>query len=109
MTTASQAVLTEPNALEDAAASLTASAPTRTLTAAQVRAIRTAMHTFVEEDLAFGSGRSTRRWCVRCKAERPAAGSISYECGDLCNACATDYELTRARGLVWSPREFLSL
>jgi hypothetical protein len=80
----------------------------RVLTAAQVRAIRTAMHTFVEEDLAFGRAKAGRRWCARCAAHRPAAGFVAYESGDLCNECATDYELARARGLVWSVGEFLA-
>lgn len=106
MTTARQVVLPNPPELEVPPAP--GLAQPRTLTAAQVRAIRTAMYTFVEEDLAFGAARPTRRWCVRCNADRPAAGFISYECGDLCNACATQYELSRARGLVWSPTEFLA-
>ena len=109
MTTARPAVLPNPSRTEVSSAPLAYPDAPRTLTAAQVRAIRAAMHTFVEEDLAFGSTRPARRWCVRCKGDRPAAGFIDYECGDLCNACATDYELSRARGLVWSPHEFLSL
>ena len=79
----------------------------RTLTAAQERAIRTAMQIFVEEDLAFGARRAALRWCVRCAAERPGAGSIDYECGSLCNPCATAYELARAQGLVRTPAQFL--
>jgi hypothetical protein len=82
-------------------------AETRTLTAAQVRAIRTVMQIFVEEDLAFGTRRSAPRWCARCEAERPGAGSIDYDCGSFCNPCATEYELARARGMVHTPREFL--
>ncbi|MGD9895445.1 MAG: hypothetical protein AB7R89_12150 [Dehalococcoidia bacterium] len=109
MTTARQVVLPIPPEMEVSPAPASGPAQPRTLTAAQVRAIRTAMYTFVEEDLAFGAARPARRWCVRCNADRPAAGFISYECGDLCNACATQYELSRARGLVWSPNEFLAL
>lgn len=107
MTTARPIVL--PNPPEPEVSPASGPAQPRTLTAAQVRAIRTAMYTFVEEDLAFGATRPARRWCVRCQEDRPAAGFISYECGDLCNACATQYELSRARGLVWSPNEFLAL
>ncbi|MGH2588422.1 MAG: hypothetical protein ACRDJE_26170 [Dehalococcoidia bacterium] len=94
-----------PDPRDAEAPRLTAAA--RTLTAAQVRAIRTAMQIFVEEDLAFGRGKSAHRWCVRCEGERPAAGFIAYEGGDLCNECATLYEIARAQGLVLSPREFL--
>lgn len=100
-----------PHRSESPATAVQAAAPqpeVRVLTAAQVRAIRTAMHTFVEEDLAFGGARACRRWCARCAAHRPAAGFVAYESGDLCNDCATDYELARARGLVWSVEEFLS-
>ena len=82
---------------------------TRNLTAAQVRAIRTVMQIFVEEDLAFGTRRSAQRWCVRCEGDRPGAGSIDYECGSFCNPCATDYELARARGVVRTPHEFLAI
>ena len=83
--------------------------PPRVLSAAQERAIRTAMLTFVEDDLAFGSLRRGRRWCVRCAADQPAPGFVQYDCGALCNACATEYELSRARGEVWAPAEFLDM
>jgi hypothetical protein len=79
----------------------------RLLTPTQERAIRTAMQTFVDDDLAFGSLQTTRRWCVRCEGERPAPGFVEYDCGALCNRCATEYELSRARGVVWTPAEFL--
>ncbi len=83
--------------------------PTRMLTPGQERAIRVAMQIFVDEDRAFGANRTARRWCARCKAERPGAGFIAYEDADLCNPCATQYELARARGIVWTPQEFLVL
>ncbi len=82
--------------------------PAHWLTAIQVRAIRTAMQIFVEEDLAFGRGRDVERWCTCCNAERPSAGSIAYECGSFCNTCATEYELSRVAGVVRSPQEFLT-
>jgi len=80
----------------------------RVLTQRQERAIRTAMQTFVDDDLAFGSLRSTQRWCDCCRADRSAPGFVDYDCGALCNRCATEYELSRARGLVWTPAEFLA-
>ena len=80
----------------------------RVLTPKQERAIRTAMQTFVDDDLAFGSLRSAHRWCDCCRAERPAPGFVDYDCGALCNRCATEYELSRARGVVWTPAEFLA-
>ena len=83
-------------------------APPRVLTLRQERAIRTAMQTFVDDDLAFGSLRSAQRWCDCCRAQRSAPGFVDYECGALCNRCATEYELSRARGLVLTPAEFLA-
>lgn len=80
----------------------------RPLTAVQERAIRRAMLTFVEDDLAGGAARTAPRWCVCCRAQRPGAGFICYNGVDLCNACATNYELAHARGVVQSPEEFLS-
>ena len=81
--------------------------PPRALSAVQERAIRAAMYTFVEDDLAFGSARGTRRWCRRCRAQRPAPGFVAYDEGSLCNPCATAYELARARDEVRTPAEFL--
>jgi hypothetical protein len=95
---------TSPNTLLTGA---TPAPPQRELTAAQERAIRTAMQTFVEDDLAFGSGRGLRRWCDRCRVQRPAPGFVAYEDAALCNSCATQFEIARARGLVWTPAEFL--
>jgi hypothetical protein len=86
-----------------------ATPPGRELTAAQERAIRAAMQTFVDDDLAFGSGRRLRRWCVGCRAERPAPGFVAYEGAALCNPCATEFELIRARGLADTAVAFLFL
>ncbi len=79
----------------------------RTLSPIQLRAIRTAMLLLVEDDLARGANVSTRRWCVRCRAQRPAAGSITYDGHDLCNACAIQYEVARASGTAATVKEFL--
>jgi hypothetical protein len=80
----------------------------RTLTREQVEAIRRAMATFLEEDLAIGGARLTPRWCVRCSGYRPGAGFITYDGGDLCHPCAVAYELAQTRGLVRTLAEFLS-
>ena len=58
---------------------------TRSLTDAEVRAIETAMATFIEEDHAFGTPAWAKRRCIRCAADRPAAGFVAYEVGDFCN------------------------
>ena len=80
---------------------------THTLTSQQVQAIRDTMRLFVEEDLSRGTAHSTRRLCTRCEQDRPGAGFIAYEGSDLCNPCATVFELARARGVVRSLPEFL--
>ena len=77
------------------------------LSSAQVQAIRSAMHLFVEEDLARTPSRTARRLCERCEQERPGAGFIDYDASELCNSCATVFELARARGIVQSLPEFL--
>ena len=82
---------------------------TRTLTPDQLRAIRTVMRLFKEEDLGAGRERIAPRWCVHCEAHRPGAGFIRYEDGDLCNPCATEYEIVRARGIARTVWEFRTL
>ena len=73
----------------------------------QTRAVRTVMQLFVEEDLAHGVARSTRRSCERCRRNRPAPGFIHYDEADLCNACATAYELARLRHATASVSAFV--
>jgi hypothetical protein len=102
-----QPALAEPSQSASAPAPADPVTGERVLTQAQIRAIRTAMHLFVEEDLNFGTAATARRWCVRCLADRPAAGFVAYDCGDFCNACATSYEIDRARGRIRSPQECL--
>ncbi len=80
----------------------------RVLTPSQEQAIRTAMQTFVEEDLSYGEERRGRAWCKRCRALRPRAGFIAYDAGGLCNPCATEYELAHTRGSVQTVAEFLN-
>jgi hypothetical protein len=79
----------------------------RMITPTQVQAIREAMRVFVEDDLAGGQ-RTASRWCDRCRAARPAAGFIDYAGGDLCNDCATDYELARANGITSDVAAFIA-
>jgi hypothetical protein len=83
-------------------------ARTSGLTLTRARAIRAAMRSFLDEVVADGECLPAPRWCDRCRAMRPAAGWISYQGTDLCNRCATTYELHRAAGRVHSPGEFLA-
>lgn len=72
----------------------------RPLSAAQIEAIRRAMRVFVDDDLARGEEPHRRAYCDGCERARPVAGFIQYDRYSLCNACATEYEIARARGLV---------
>lgn len=80
---------------------------TRVLTTRQLAAIRDAMHLFVEDDLARGISPSTTEYCVACDAPKPLPGFVRYDDVALCNACATDYEIARTRGLVQSAATFI--
>ena len=82
---------------------------THTLTSQQVQAIRDTMHLFVEQDLTRGSACIAHRRCSRCEEDRPGAGFITYDGSELCNPCATVFELARARGIVRTLSEFLRL
>jgi hypothetical protein len=73
----------------------------------QVGAIRTAMRLFVQDDLALGRASTGRLYCDACELPQPAAGFIQYGRYQVCNACATEYELVRARGLARSVGQFV--
>jgi hypothetical protein len=76
------------------------------LTERQVDAIRTAMRLFVEEDLARGVLPQNTRLCSVCRQPRSAAGFVTYADFHLCNQCATEYEISRAQGIVKSISDF---
>ncbi len=80
----------------------------RWLTPEQVRAVAAVMHLFVEDDLANGVSPSHGLWCDACERVRPAPGFIRYEQRQVCNTCATEYEIQRARGVVRSIKEYLT-
>ncbi len=67
------------------------------LTLAQVAAIRAVMQLFVEDDLAQGASPDRRFYCAACQRPRPMPGFIPYGRYQVCNACATEYEVARAR------------
>lgn len=79
----------------------------RALTARQVEAITTVMRLFVEEDLAGGMPAGRRMRCQACGQQQPAAGFVRYGSSDICNRCATAYELCRACGRVRTIEEYL--
>src|SRR5579884_2899674 len=79
----------------------------RPLSERQVGAIRTAMRLFVDDDVAQGRTPADRLYCDACELPQPAAGFIRYGRYQVCNACATEYELVRARGLAGSIGQFV--
>ena len=82
--------------------------PPNGLTQRQVDAIKTAMHLFVEEDLERGVLPQSTRPCSVCRRPRSAAGFVTYGEFRLCNQCATEYEISRAQGIVRSINDFLA-
>jgi hypothetical protein len=80
---------------------------TRALTTRQLAAIRNAMHLFVEDDLERGVPSNASEYCPACDAPKPLPGFVRYDDVALCNACATNYEIARTRGLVQSATTFI--
>jgi hypothetical protein len=77
------------------------------LSAAQITAIRAVMRTFVDDDLVRGVASQARLYCPACQQGRCLAGFIDYGRYQLCNRCATEYEVALARGLVQSAGRFV--
>lgn len=77
------------------------------LTRQQRQAIREAMRTFVEEDLARGVPADRVERCDACARERPSAGFVTYGQTRLCNDCATRYEILRTDGAVREVDDFV--
>ncbi len=70
------------------------------LTASQLAAVQHVMRLFVDEDLDHGVTPHQRRYCHGCQRARPLAGSLAYAHYQLCNTCATEYEVACIRGAV---------
>lgn len=85
----------------------TAPAAVREVTAAQVAAIRAVLRLFVEDDLANGVSPEKRMFCDACERPRSALGFIQYDRHMLCNPCAVEYEVARARGMALSAGQFV--
>lgn len=79
----------------------------RSLSHGQIEAIRSAMQLFIDDDLARGVRRTDRMYCDACQRPRPAAGVIRYGRYALCNCCATEYEVARAKGALSTPGQFV--
>jgi hypothetical protein len=79
----------------------------RRLTAKQIAAVQVVMQLFADEDRENGVSARFRIHCHACRRPRPAPGFVPY--GDLkfCNACATQYEISRMRRLVITAEEFV--
>jgi hypothetical protein len=77
------------------------------LSARQVESIRTAMRVFMDDALANGVPGTARRYCDACERARPAPGFIHYDRYELCNACAIEYEVARASGLITTTGQYV--
>jgi hypothetical protein len=85
----------------------TAAQDGRTLTPEQVAAIQAVMRLFVEDDLANGVAAQKRMYCDACQQAQPALGFIQYDRHLMCNTCAIEYEVARARGMALSAGQFV--
>jgi hypothetical protein len=65
------------------------------------------MHLNLTEDLADGVAPDKRMLCDGCQLPRPMPGFAQYDRYLLCNRCATEYEVGRARGLVLTGGQFV--
>jgi hypothetical protein len=106
-TTQSVAAAGAPGRLAALPSVLTGRAAGRPLSAAQVAAIRSAMRVFLDDDLSRGIESQRRLYCDGCERARPAAGFIQYERYAMCNDCATEYEVARARALLSTQGQFI--
>ncbi len=77
------------------------------LTPEQIAAIRSRVRLVVEADLANGVSHHDRMYCDACQRLQRALGFIEYDRHLLCNGCATEHEVARARGLVLSAGQFV--
>jgi formate dehydrogenase maturation protein FdhE len=73
----------------------------------QVTAVRQAMALFVQDDLARGLSPLLNYFCHACERARPALGFIHHGRYQLCNACATEYEVARLCHVVDSVGQFV--
>lgn len=78
------------------------------LTGQQVAAIAAIVRLFVADDLANGVSPSRALYCGACRRNCPAPGFVRYGGHEVCNPCAIDFELRRARGLVRTIAEYLA-
>lgn len=77
------------------------------LSAVQINAVRASLALFVEDDVARGVPAFSRIFCDACQLARPAAGFIQYGRYAVCNACAIEYEVAHARGLLSTPGQYV--
>ena len=65
------------------------------------------MRLFVDDDLANGVSPTKKLYCDACQGAQPAPGFIQYDRHLLCNRCAIEYEVARARGFALSAGQFV--
>jgi hypothetical protein len=77
------------------------------LTPSQLAAVQQVMHLFIDDDLGNGVSPLRRIYCDGCWHGRPMAGFLQYAWYQLCNACATEYEVARMRGAVETAGQYV--
>jgi len=87
--------------------SLDDAATVRPLTYSQEAAIRATVRLFEVDDMDRGVSAADRMYCDACERPRPAPGAIHYERYTLCNGCAVEYEVARARGTLDSVGQYV--
>jgi hypothetical protein len=78
----------------------------KSLSNGSVAAIVDAMRALLEKDLALGTAIG-RLYCDACQQVRSAAGFVSYGRYNICNRCATEYEVANARGKLTTVGQFV--
>jgi hypothetical protein len=81
--------------------------PSHPLTARQIAAIQYVIHLFVEEDLGRGVRPNAQIYCDACSRHRPRAGAIPYGDYLLCNQCAAEFEVAKARRMTPNLGQFI--
>ena len=79
----------------------------RAVTPLQLAAARAVMRLFIKEDLAHGVSPTSRLFCCACQSQRPMPGFVQYGQAQLCNDCATKYEILRVSGILETVDQYL--
>ena len=79
----------------------------RAATPLHLAAARAVMRLFISEDLAHGVSPTSQLFCCACQSRRPMPGFVQYGESQLCNDCATEYEVLRIAGIFETVDQYL--